>query len=191
MELALETRRASIADVDILLANVQAGFDSYAEFAPPGWEPRPVERDRERTIELLSDQESWALLGLADGQPVGHVAFVPARERRHDDEGHWTERAKIPGLAHLWQLFVLPGWWGRGVAPALHDAAVAEMRARRFEQARLYTPSSHIRARRFYERRGWSAQGQLWNEALELMLAEYWLTLTGRRPREAATAGPE
>jgi GNAT superfamily N-acetyltransferase len=189
--LALETRRASIADVGVMLANVQAGFDSYAEFAPPGWEPRLVERDRELTSELLSDEETWALIGLADGHPVGHVAFVPAREPRDDDERHWSERARIPGLAHLWQLFVLPGWWGRGVAPALHDAAVAEMRARRFERARLYTPSSHVRARRFYERRGWSARDETWNEGLQLMLAEYWVTLAGTRSRQAATAEPE
>jgi GNAT superfamily N-acetyltransferase len=191
VDLALETHRASIADVDVLLANVQAGFDSFAEFAPLGWEPRPVERDREWTIEVLSDRQTWALLGLAGGRPVGHVAFVPAREPGHDDERHWSERARIPGLAHLWQLFVLPDWWGRGVAPALHAASVAEMRARGFEQARLYTPASHVRARRFYERRGWSARDEMWNEGLQLMLAEYWLTLAGTRSRQAATAEPD
>ncbi len=83
----------------------------------------------------------------------------------------------IPGLAHLWQLFVLPDWWGQGVAPILHDAAVAEMRRRDFEQARLFTPSLHARARRFYERHGWSAHGELWNEELQLMLTEYRLPL--------------
>lgn len=191
MELALETRRASIADVDVLLGNVQAGFDSYLAFAPAGWDPPGVERDRDWTIELLSGQGTWALLGIADGRPVGHVAFLPARERRPDDERHWTERPRIPGLAHLWQLFVLPDWWGRGVAPVLHDAAVTEMGDRGFEQARLYTPSSHLRARRFYERRGWSARDELWNERLQLVLAEYWLTLTGPGSRAAATAESE
>lgn len=51
-----------------------------------------------------------------------YVAFYPARERELIGERHWTERPKIPGLAHLWQLFVLPEWWGRGVAPLLHHA---------------------------------------------------------------------
>jgi GNAT superfamily N-acetyltransferase len=173
---ALETRRASSADLDTVLANVQAGFDSYVEFAPPGWEPRPAEEDREWTSELLCDEETWALLALVDGHPVGHIAFVPAREPQPDhDRRHWSTRAKIPGLAHLWQLFVLPDWWGRGVAPALHDAALAEMGARRYDQARLYTPVSHIRARRFYERRGWSARDEVWSDPLRLDLVEYWL----------------
>ena len=86
-------------------------------------------------------------------------------------------RALVPGVAHLWQLFVLPDWWGRGVAPVLHDAAIAEMQARGYLSARLYTPAQHVRARRFYERRGWSAHGEAWNEDLGLPLTEYQLGL--------------
>ncbi len=168
----VETRRASLTDLDALLDNVRAGFDSYVEFAPDGWQPPSLGRDRESTADFLGDSETWALLALAGGQPVGHVAFFPAREpARH--RRHWRERRKIPGLVHLWQLFVLPEWWGRGVAATLHDAAVAEMARRGFDTARLYTPSSHTRARRFYERRGWSAHGEQWSDELRLVLTEY------------------
>lgn len=83
----------------------------------------------------------------------------------------------IPGLAHLWQLFVLPEWWGRGVAPLLHDHAIAEMRRRRYSDARLFTPSLQARARRFYERRGWSRGAKAWNERFSLMMTEYRLSL--------------
>jgi GNAT superfamily N-acetyltransferase len=177
VECAFETRPASLADLDALLTDVQAGFDSYADFAFAGWQPRSVEQDRESTAELLSDAETWALLALAHGRPAGHVSFFPARDREPRDRRHWSERPRIPGLAHLWQLFVLPDWWGRGVAPVLHDAAVDEMSARGFEQARLYTPSAHARARRFYERRKWSAGGEMWNDELQLVLTEYRLAL--------------
>jgi GNAT superfamily N-acetyltransferase len=85
----------------------------------------------------------------------------------------------VPGLAHLWQLFVLPTWWGRGVAPLLHDHAVAQMRVQGYGTARLFTPSWHVRARRFYERRGWNAVAEAWNEDLSLPLAEYRLSLLG------------
>jgi len=164
------------------VADVQAGFDSYAEFAPEGWEPPAAEQDRASMSELLSDPDTWAVIALTRGRPVGHVAFLPARERV-PDAGHWSDRPRIPGLAHLWQLFVLPDWWGRGVAPLLHGAAVAEMSARGFEQARLYTPSAHARARRFYERRAWTAQEDLWNERLRLLLTEY------TRPLSAGAVG--
>jgi GNAT superfamily N-acetyltransferase len=173
VETAFDTRAASLADLDALLAHLQAGFDSYVEFAPAGWRPRSVEQDREWIAGLLTDENTWALLALVEREPVGHVAFFPAREHQPDDRRHWSERPLIPGLAHLWQLFVLPDWWGRGVAPLLHDAAVIEMGARGYEQARLYTPAAHARARRFYERRRWSAQGEAWNQDLALRLTEY------------------
>jgi GNAT superfamily N-acetyltransferase len=175
VESTVNTRPASLADLDSLRAHVQAGFDSYVEFAPGGWRPPLV--GREWMTDVVSDPATWALLAVVRGRPVGHAAFFPARERLPDDHGHWTERPLIPGLAHLWQLFVLPELWGRAVAPVLHDAAVAEMRRRRFEQARLYTPSLHARARRFYERRGWSVRDEMWNNDLQLELAEYRLKL--------------
>ena len=180
---ALETRRALLADLDALLAHVQAGFDSYVEFAPVGWHPPSVPSDRDLTIELLSDSETWALLGLVEHRPVGHVAFLPGRQLEPDDRRRWNERPKIPGLAHLWQLFVLPQWWGRSVAATLHDAAVTEMAARGFDQARLYTPTLHIRARRFYERRGWTPGEEQWNRTLQLVVSEYRRPILPRRSR--------
>lgn len=167
-------RRATVDDVDAMLGHVQAGFDTYAQFAPGGWQPPAAQDDRLRARQLLDDPETWALLALVDGVSVGHVAFLPARDwppsgRRGDPE----EYPLICGMAHLWQLFVVPQWWGGGIAPFLHDRAIAEMRSRRFVQARLFTPSLHARARRFYERHGWSSAGEHWNQGLELMLCQY------------------
>ncbi|HWC87295.1 MAG TPA: GNAT family N-acetyltransferase [Solirubrobacteraceae bacterium] len=169
------TRRASVADLDVLTADVQAGFDSYVEFAPLGWLAPEVEADTELMVELLNDGETWALLALDGSDPVGHIAFTPSRRRAPGQP--WASSPSTPGLAHLWQLFVLPAWWGRGVAPLLHDAALEEMRARGYTSARLYTPSLHARARRFYERRGWGATGEQWNDHLTLMLTEYRVAL--------------
>jgi GNAT superfamily N-acetyltransferase len=172
--MAISTRRATVADVDELLLDVQLGFESYASFAPLGWEPPDMFAGRDRTTELVRDPSTWLLMA-SDGEVcAGHVGFFPARARTASGgEGAWRQRPPIPGLAHLWQLFVRPAWWGAGVAPALHDAALAEMQARGFARARLLTPSLHARARRFYERRGWSTTGEEWSEDLELMLTEY------------------
>ncbi len=60
----------------------------------------------------------------------------------------------------------MPGWWVRGVAPILHDAAISELRAQGYRSARLFTPTLHTRARRFYERRGWSAAEERWDSEL-------------------------
>jgi GNAT superfamily N-acetyltransferase len=170
----IATRRASPEDVDAMLAHVQAGFDSYIEFAPAGWRPPQVRVDRDRTLEFLSDSQTWALLALADDATAGHIAFLPARQRSPGhSHGRDLGRPQIPGLVHLWQLFVLPEWWGRGVAPMLHDAAIDEIRACGYVQSRLFTPSQHARARRFYERRGWTLTGEEWNDGLRLVLTEY------------------
>jgi GNAT superfamily N-acetyltransferase len=175
----ISTSRATVDDVDTLLEDVQVGFDSYTEFAPPGWEPPDVSVNREFSVLLLRDPETWALLAFEGADPIGHIAFFPGRERRLPDQppGNWESRRVVPGLAHLWQLFVLPRWWGRGVAPLLHDAAIGEMRSRGYEHGRLFTPSLHIRARRFYERRGWTVAEELWNDQLALMLTEYRISL--------------
>jgi GNAT superfamily N-acetyltransferase len=171
----IATRRAGVADLDVLIADVQAGFDSYVQFAPLGWVPPYVEADGELMGELMDDTETWALLALAGSDPVGHIAFTPARRREPGKP--WASSPSTPGLAHLWQLFVLPLWWGRGVAALLHGAAIAEIRTRDYQAVRLYTPALHARARRFYERRDWQATGEQWNEHLALMLTEYRLAL--------------
>jgi GNAT superfamily N-acetyltransferase len=174
----VSTRRATVDDVDAMLGHVQAGFDSYTHFAPPGWQPPVARVDGPRTRQFIDHPQTWALLALVDGVAVGHIAFLPAREwlptqRGGDPSAH----PPTPGLAHLWQLFVLPEWWGGGIAPLLHGRAIAEMRSRRFARARLFTPSLHARARRFYEHHGWTATEEYWNEGLQLMLCEYRLGL--------------
>jgi len=161
----ITTRRAERDDIDLLLADVQSGFDSYVEFAGPGWAPPDAFAGREHNLEILSEPTTWAIIAFVGPAPAGHVAFFPARVP--------GAGALIPGMAHVWQLFVLPEWWGRGVAPVLHGAAIAEMESRGYRQARLYTPTRHRRARRFYERRGWSAVGEEWNDNLKLMLCQY------------------
>lgn len=168
---SISTRRARLADADIVVADVQAGFDSYVEFAPLGWVPPHVEADRDLIEELLADPATWALLAFADGTQAGHIAFIPARRRTAGQP--WATSPATPGLVHLWQLFILPPWWGQGVAPLLHDAALEEMCAQGYDTARLFTPALHARARRFYERRGWEATDEQWNERLALMLTEY------------------
>lgn len=175
----LHTRRAGPDDVDVLLETVRRGFGSYVEFAPPGWVPPPMDaQERARTAEYLGEPDTWALLALDGERPVGHISVIPARERTPESpRNDWREWPLIPGLAHLWQLFVRPPWWGTGAAALLHAAAVEEMSARGFGGARLYTPALHARARRFYERRGWQAVDEAASAELGLALVEYRLEL--------------
>jgi GNAT superfamily N-acetyltransferase len=171
-------RRARRQDLDAIAGHVQAGFDSYTAFAPAGWRPPRVPADRERMLGLLTHADTWALIAEIPERTIGHVSFVPGRERPGGGAAtNWSARPITPGLAHLWQLFVVPDWWGSGIAHRLHEAAITEMRARGYGAARLYTPSGHVRAKRFYERRGWVASGREDNTDLGLALTEYRLGL--------------
>jgi len=88
------------------------------------------------------------------------TAAVQERWRRFDG---WAVLADAGFAAvhdgFLEALYVLPEAWGTGLADELHDAAVAELRRQGVEQARLWVLERNGRARRFYERHGWQADG--------------------------------
>lgn len=174
-EPVIVTRRGGADDIDALLHNVRVGFDTYADFAPAGWRPPTVPADRERALDLLTDAGTWVSFAEVDGAIAGHVGLMPARDRSPGAAmaGGWRARPVIEGTVHLWQLFVLPLWWGTGVADVLHREFVAEAAKRGYVRGRLYTPAGHARARRFYERHGWHSLGEQLNPELGLALAEY------------------
>jgi diamine N-acetyltransferase len=145
-------RPATPADAPQIADVMGEGFETYREFAPPGWEPPDARGELEGFREALADPEIWCLIAEADGEAAGHVAFMPARLHTHPSDE--------PGLAHVWQLFVRAPWWGSGLATELHGAAIAEAAARGFTELRLFTPAGQLRARRFYEREGWTAAGE-------------------------------
>lgn len=174
----IDTRPATPADCDGMLEIIHEGFESYVDFAPAGWRPPPMEEEREQIATRLADPEAWVLLALSDGRAIGHFAFIPAHERSAGDGPMaGVERPRLPGLAHLWQLFVAREWWGQGVADLLHEAGINAMREQGYERARLFTPAAHARARRFYERHGWRVCDEAPNEFLGLDIAECRLDL--------------
>jgi GNAT superfamily N-acetyltransferase len=160
-------RKATVEDVETLARTVHEGFSSYREFAPRGWEPPPVMLELARMRERIEAPDAWCRLAEAGGEPAGHVALLAARGR---DE----PQAPIPGLAHLWMLFIRRPWWGSGLAKRLLALAVEEARARGFTSMRLYTPAGQTRARAFYEREGWATDGVAeFEPMLGLDLVEY------------------
>ena len=76
-------------------------------------------------------------------------------------------------MGHFWQLFVREPWWGTGLATALHAEAVREAGARGFASMRLFTPAAHARARRFYEREGWTPAAPFDDLDFGMPLVEY------------------
>lgn len=77
----------------------------------------------------------------------GHVTFGRSR----DDE--------LADSAEVWALYVDPPRWGTGISSALMFAACARLTKAGHEHAFLWVLSANARARRFYERMGWSTDG--------------------------------
>jgi GNAT superfamily N-acetyltransferase len=129
----VKLRRATAAEAETLAAiQEEASRAGVPHVYPPERFPFPAEAVRERW-RRFTEAGGWALLG-ADG----FAAIDPP----------WLEA-----------IYVRPNAWGTGLAAALHDAAVAELRTRGVTRARLWVLEGNGRARQFYERLGWRADG--------------------------------
>jgi GNAT superfamily N-acetyltransferase len=128
-------RPTDTADAE-LLAHIQeeASLAGLSHVYPPELYPFPTLAVQERWREF----DGWAALWEPAGRGLGFVAVAPP----------WLEA-----------LYVLPEAWGTDVAARLHDAALAALAAAGVARARLWVLEENTRARRFYERCGWSADG--------------------------------
>jgi GNAT superfamily N-acetyltransferase len=148
----LDTRPATPDDAPAICATVAEGFAGYLEWAPAGWQPpemTPTVLGRVRS--RLSRDDVWCLIALEHGEVIGHVSLAPT-------SGEEPEPAP-PGVTNLAQMFVRRRRQGTGVAAVLMGEAVAEAARRGFTSMCLWTPRGAARARRFYEREGWTATG--------------------------------
>jgi GNAT superfamily N-acetyltransferase len=102
--------------------------------------------------------------------PPGTRLWVAEREGRI--VGHATV-AVDKALGELSALYVVPEEWGSGVAGALHDEAVACMRELGAIEAILWVVEGNARARRFYEREGWSADGETKSSMFDIREVRY------------------
>jgi GNAT superfamily N-acetyltransferase len=148
------TRLASSSDAGAVALNISEGFEGYRAWAPADWTPPVVgEGDPDRFAGALARPDVWFLVAVSDDEVIGHVALsLSTREEPGPPP---------PDTVFVWQLFVRPTWHGHGVARQLMQAAVAEAANRGFAHMRLWTPEGACRARRFYEREGWTLTGRV------------------------------
>jgi GNAT superfamily N-acetyltransferase len=83
-----------------------------------------------------------------DGVLVGFVGLSPSR-----DEDSTSTTGEVGAI------YVLPECWGAGYGRALLNRATESLREAGCSTATLWVLRSNTRARSFYERAGWSADG--------------------------------
>ena len=109
-----------------------ASVAALAHVFRPDLHPYPDDEIRRRWREWPGE----VLLAERDGEPVGLAGY----------EGCW-----------LHGLYVVPAEWGSGAAVALHDAVVGALAD--CPELHLWVLTENHRARAFYERLGWRADG--------------------------------
>ena len=94
---------------------------------------------------LLANPELSTFVAEQDDRIVAFVNVGPGREPGADGE--------------LYAIYALPEAWGTGAAHDLMAAGLAELRAAGHATAVLWVLEDNPRARRFYEREGWTCDG--------------------------------
>jgi GNAT superfamily N-acetyltransferase len=125
---------------------------------------------------VRAHEAAWdASLAPLVGSSLGELAPLDARVERAraslaqppEDAQAWVadRDGEIVGMAtargdELRDLYVVPAAWGTGVARELMQAALEWIAARGAQAAFLWVGEENVRARRFYEREGWTADGE-------------------------------
>jgi len=91
---------------------------------------------------------------------VGYASFGPERDVL---EMPWpyplTPAGSAGEIAELYALYVHPAWWSTGTGRALMDQVLAKVRAAGYASITLWVLEANARARRFYQRAGFAADG--------------------------------
>ena len=132
---------------ELASVQVQAWREAYGQLLPEHFYDDAARESRQVMWSgRLSAQAGGERIHVArrQGRIVGFVVRGPAAEH----QGHPQVRDE-----QLYALYVLSGYYGRGVGQALLDQALGA------RPAQLWVAKDNVRARRFYEKNGFTADG--------------------------------
>jgi GNAT superfamily N-acetyltransferase len=154
---ACAIRRAVEADAAALAGlHVRAWQWAYRDLLPDAYlDALPQQRAQRADMwrRLLQggrpDRPVW--VAERGGAIAGFCNTAPVQDDRRD--------TAAPDTAELFTLYLEPDVVGTGVGAALMRHALADLRAHGYRTAILWVLDTNTRARRFYERGGWRADG--------------------------------
>lgn len=139
----MEIRRATVADAAAIAAvHVLTWQAAYAHAFPAEYLERLDVAAREsRWIDWLAEGQD-VFVAEIDGRVVAFTWVGPSRDPYADGE--------------LYAIYALPEAWGSGAGHALMEAGIGALRDAGYSEAILWVLEDNPRARRFYEREGWT-----------------------------------
>ncbi|MEV5378615.1 GNAT family N-acetyltransferase [Streptomyces nondiastaticus] len=149
----VHVREMDGADIEaVSTIRVRGWQAAYAGIVPQTYlDAMTVEGDAGQRRQLFSQprRKSRDLLALGDRGPVGWICFGPYR----------SEMSGLGRVGEVYALYVSPGLIGQGIGRRLLGEAHARMKSQGFESSALWVLCDNQRARRFYERAGYQADG--------------------------------
>ena len=145
-------RRAAVADAPGIAHVYVAGWQAaHADLVPAEYLTCMRSKAREEFWhdELnvgAADRKPW--VALIDDRVVG---FAIGGMSRDDDAD--------PRTGEIYQVYVEPECWGRGIGSGLLRHVLRDLREHGFKHADLWVISGNAAARAFAERHGWSTDG--------------------------------
>jgi ribosomal protein S18 acetylase RimI-like enzyme len=153
-------RRAVSEDaLSIATVHVRSWKGAYPGLIPQSYLDALTPEDRVDTWERALAATAWPRtgtivllgpgVGAHEGPITGFVSISPTRDEDADPDR----------VGEILTLYLDPSAFGSGGADLLMSAALVALRAAAFTTATLWVLDTNTRARRFYERRGWQADG--------------------------------
>lgn len=130
--------------------HVESWRATYQGLVPqPLLDAMSVDRRADAWRQWIASTEGQTLIATDDarGEVIG---FINVGHSRDDDAQ--------PDVGELRAIYLRPAWWGAGIGRQLHDAGL-KLLWREFSAATLWVLDTNARARAFYERHGWLADG--------------------------------
>ena len=150
----MDIRPARIEDAaQIARVHVQSWQGAYQSLLPQAYLDSLDPAQRVGRWESALSETDWSrdgtLVADAGGSLFGFISYGPARD---DDADHKR-------VGEILAIYLMPAAWGKGSGRQLMGVALERLIEAGFDQVTLWVLDSNIRARRFYEAGGWSADG--------------------------------
>jgi len=153
-------RRAELDDaMAIADVHVRSWKAAYPGQIPQGYLDSLHPEDRVESWQLVLTRTDWPREGVfllvdtsataGDGKVVGFSHICPTRDDDRD----------LATTGEITSIYLAPEVWSSGNGVRLMDASLDEMVTAGYETASLWALDTNVRARRFYEIGGWTADG--------------------------------
>jgi len=157
-------RKAEIADAKVLgRIHSNSWKVAYKGIVPDSVLDNITPEKREKYFErVMSENSEDLFLVYADGKEAGFMTIGRCR----DDDRDST-------YGEIWGIYLLPEYWNKGIGSYLIDWGINELKSKGYKKVTLWVLEENIKARRFYEKKGFRHDGTVKEIKLGKILNEY------------------